>query len=90
MFEDTKKECLKTVEKLKILLTEYSKDEPAVEYYRYIFENETVNKNKELILKNPIVSLDFNLTNNLFLKIISLFDTLCIKLREIIYIYFTL
>ena len=47
-FKDTKDECLETVEKLKNLIAEYSKDEPAVEYYRYIF-------GKNLVLNNPVM-----------------------------------
>lgn len=89
-FEDTKKECLKTVEKIKILIVEYSKDEPVVEYYRYIFENERSNGDKYLVLNNPVIQLDYPKTNQLFCSIRDLFDSLCIKLRDIIYIYFTL
>ena len=88
-FEDTKKECLETVEKLKVLIAQYIEDEPAVEYYRYIFENETVNKKKELILNNSIVSLDFNLTNSLFLSIRDLFDKLHKELTKIVYVQFS-
>lgn len=88
-FEDAKNECLETVKKLKDLIAQYSEDEPAVEYYRYIFENEKVNKNKELILNNPIVSLDFNLTNSLFLNIMGLFDKLHQELNKIVYVQFS-
>ncbi len=82
-FKDTKDECLETVEKIKNLIAEYSKDEPAVEYYRYIF-------GKNLVLNNPVIQLDYPKTNQLFCSIRDLFDSLCIKLRDIIYIYFTL
>lgn len=89
-FKDAKDECLETVEKLKNLIAEYSKDEPVVEYYRYIFENERSNGDKYLVLNNPVIQLDYPKTNQLFCSIRDLFVSLCIKLRDIIYIYFTL
>lgn len=88
-FEDTKNECLKIIEKLKTLIDEYLKDEPAVEYYRYIFENEKVGKNRELTLNNPIISFDFNSTNTLFLNIRDLFDKLHKELNRIVFVQFS-
>lgn len=89
-FKDTKNECLETVKRLKELIAQYSDDEPAVEYYRYIFENEKNNGDRYLVLNNPVIELDYPKTNQLFSSIRDLFDTLCKKLHEIIYIYFTL
>ena len=73
-----------------MMINQYISIEPAVEYYRYIFENEKNNGDRYMVLNNPVIQLDYPKTNQLFCSIRDSFDILCKKLREIIYIYFTL
>ncbi len=82
-FNEIKVNALSICGKLKTMIDQYISIEPVVEYYRYIFE-------KNLVLNNPVIQLDYPKTNKLFCSIRDSFDTLCLKLREMIYIYFTL
>ena len=82
-FNEIKTNVLSICGKLKTMIDQYISIEPDVAYYRYIF-------GKNLVLNNPVIQLDYPKTNQLFCSIRDLFDSLCIKLRDIIYIYFTL
>lgn len=70
---------------LKSLITKYSQNEPAVEYYRYVFE---IN-NKQLKLNNPVIEFDFYEINELFLEIRNTIDKLRSKLKEVIFLMCT-
>ena len=84
-FNELKEEVISVFNHLKRMVEQYNSTEVAVEYYRYIFENDK----KVLSLKNPIIQLDFNATNELFLNIRNSVDKLRLTLRELIYIQFS-
>lgn len=81
-FNKSKSEAQVLLVKLKKLMDQYVSTEYAVEYYRYIFENDK----GSLILNNPTIELDFENTRCLFQSIVDTFGELRMKLREIIYI----
>lgn len=83
-FNNSKNEALLIFQDLKSFVHQYTSTESAVEYYRYIFEN---NK-KELVLNNPVIDLDYNNTEKLFKNIYDTFNSLLIKLIEFVYIQF--
>ena len=89
-FDSIKSEVTVLFAKTRSMIEQYISKEPVVEYYRYIFENDKDNGDKYLVLNHSIIELDFPETNKLFCNIRDSFDILCKKLREIIYIYFTL
>lgn len=89
-FNEIKSNALSIFDNIKTMINQYISIEPAVEYYRYIFENEKNNGDRYMVLNNPVIQLDYPKTNQLFCSIRDSFDILCKKLREIIYIYFTL
>lgn len=77
------------IKPLDTLIKNYTKTEPAVEYYRYIFEIEYVKKDKYLVLKNPIIEVDFKSVKDLFNSIIGLFNDLRLELNRLdYYIYY--
>ncbi len=81
------KECIiREAETLKRRINDYCNVECADEYYRYIFEVE----NKALCLKNDKIELDYNQMHSLFTEIRDMLDGLCLKIREIKYIYCSL
>lgn len=73
------------IEPLNELIENYTNIEPAVEYYRYIFETQKVNREKELVLNNPIISIDFKQLKELFNDIISIFNNMRFELNRMDY-----
>lgn len=86
-FDEKKQDIVSRFEAVQKMVTEYCDLEPAVEYYRYIFE---LSKN-DMVLRNQRVTLDFNRMKKLFHNISSNLLSICMTLREMnIYVYFTL
>jgi len=73
------------VEPLNELIDRYTSSEPAVEYYRYIFETQKDNNEKRLVLNNPIITIDFKELKELFNGIISLFNNIRLELNKMDY-----
>lgn len=73
------------VEPLNELIDCYISSEPAVEYYRYIFETQKDNNEKRLVLNNPIITIDFKELKELFNGIISLFNNIRLELNKMDY-----
>lgn len=79
-----KEELIEICNELKNRITEYLNLECADEYFRYIFEQEKGN----LVLKHPIIKLDYPHANNLFYCINELFNKICMKSSYITYVYY--
>lgn len=75
----------KIIQPLDALIKEYAENEPAVEYYRYIFEVEKDNEGSHLVLDNPIIDIDFVDIKVRFNSIIELFNKLRIELNRLDY-----
>lgn len=83
-FITKQQEAILLCKSLEKLIGEYTSNEPTVEYYRYVFENE----NRYISLKNPQIELDFHYTKELFESIRKTFANLRLKLIEFIYVQF--
>lgn len=82
-FEKTKKEVQEHVKNAYKLLEEYIKEEPAVEYYRFLFDT-------KFELSKTIVELDFGYVDKIFRDLATELKIINAKLREIIYLFCTL
>lgn len=85
-YETAKRNSIQMCTKLSDLISQYLKFEYSDEYYRYIFEQ----KKGNLVLNHAVIELDYPSMNSLFYDIHDLFIKICIELRKIKYIYFTL
>lgn len=85
-FEKSKAQATSICDILKSKISEYSQIEYVDEYYRYIFEKD---KSKGLVLNHAEISLDFPSVHSLFIEIRDLLDKLCVNLRDMTYIFFT-
>lgn len=79
----TKKAVIQMCFDLEKLVDKYLKYEYAAEYYRYIFEQEK----GDIVLKHPVIKLDYPTMNKLLYKIHKLFSEICMELQNIKYIY---
>lgn len=83
-FDSNKEKVTNIFEELRVLIEKYDKEEPAVEYFRYLFET-------NYTLRNPYLSLDYNKIIREFSLIEEKFKVLCMQLREMgVYVYWTL
>lgn len=82
-FEKTKNEVQERVKNAYKLLEEYVKEEPAVEYYRFLFDT-------KFELSKTIVELDFGYVDKIFRDLATELKIINAKLREIIYLFCTL
>lgn len=87
-FNVSKKEACDIFDNLEIIINKYIEKEITVEYYRYIFEIQTENREKYLALNNPVIELDFKETDLLFKSVRDMADKLRVKLIEFIYVQF--
>lgn len=85
-YEKAKSNSIQMCIELSDLIDQYLQFEYSDEYYRYIFEQEK----GYLVLKHAVIELDYPAMNSLFYNIHDLFIKICIELRNIKYIYFTL
>ena len=87
-FDDQKTVILSVFHELSAMINNYGKREVSEEYYRYIFG---LDKNKEFLLTETKLSLDYSTTSEEFNRVFNMIYKLCKTLREAdIYIYFTL
>lgn len=82
-FEKTKNEVQERVKNAYKLLEEYVKEEPEVEYYRFLFDT-------KFELSKTIVELDFGYVDKIFRDLATELKIINAKLREIIYLFCTL
>lgn len=85
-FEKTKGTIGNLCIELETFINQYNENEYSQEYYRYIFETEK----KQIILKHPIVQLDYPTVNTLFTDIKNTLYEICKNLSFITYVYFFL
>ena len=82
-FEKVKSDVQVHIKQAYELLEEYIKEEPAVEYYRFLFDT-------KFELSKTIVELDFGYEDKLFRDLATEFKVINAKLREIVYLFYTL
>ena len=83
-FQENKGKALEVYNYIKKLINNFLALEPSIEYYRYLFK-------KKMTLNDPVLSLDFRESDNLFREIDHKFIELNKILREMdVYVYFTL
>jgi len=83
-FQENKGKALEVYNDIEELINKFLALEPSVEYYRYLFK-------KKMTLNDPVLSLDFRESDNLFREIDHKFIELNKILREMdVYVYFTL
>lgn len=82
--EEHKDKAIKIMTEIEILLERFLENEPAADFYRYIFTA----KGGEIALGESTISLDFHKTKELFSTVTKLFNDFYFELREAgIYIY---
>lgn len=66
------------IEMIEVEMKPYLEQEPAADFYRYIFG---VN-NKNIVLSQPVIRLDYSKANDMFMDIVTHFNNLYEELRE--------
>ena len=66
------------IETIEIEMKPFFEQEPAADFYRYVFG---VN-NKNIVLNQPVIRLDYSKADSLFIGIVKHFNNLYIELRE--------